>query len=94
MQTHRFQNIKHQDNKIKMSRYTYRVFPYFMIDPCHVLIFPSLFMPYAHVQEFGSKSLTIRGFEKFREIQRIWKMSCPSLTTSHDQGLLPRQYKE
>ena len=93
MQTCKFQNIKHQDNKRKMSMYTYQVFP-FMIDPCHVLLFHScksnIFMPYAHVQEFGSKSLTIRGFDKFREIQRIWKMSCPSLTTSHDQGLLPR----
>ena len=32
----------------------------------------NIFMPYAHVHEFGSKSLTIRGFEKFREIRRIW----------------------
>ena len=47
MQTHRFQNIKHQDNKSKMSMYTYQVFP-FMIDPCHVLFFPFLQVKYIH----------------------------------------------
>ena len=47
MKTHRFQNIKHQDNKRKMSMYTYQVFP-FMIDPCHVLLFPFLQVKYIH----------------------------------------------